>query len=110
MGLDAQQAWRIGKHRPRIRLGEAITAQQVEEYLRMAPTHIGVTLTLSRAVAEVTPPVDHLLGRAPTDPKLQTTAGDEVGSARIFDHVERVLVAHVDNRRSDFDTAGLGAH
>jgi D-glycero-alpha-D-manno-heptose-7-phosphate kinase len=34
----------------------------------------------------------------------------QVGRPGILDHVEPVLVAHVDNRRSDFDRAGLGAH
>ena len=110
MGFDAQQSRRIGKHRPRVGLGEALATQQVEEHLRMAPAHVGVTLALRRAVAEIAPPVDHLLGRAPADPKLQTSARDKVGGARILDHVERVLVAHVDDRRADLDTAGLGAH
>jgi hypothetical protein len=52
MGFEAQQA------RPR----EALTVQQVEEDLRTAPAHVGVTLAISRAVAEIAPSVDHLLG------------------------------------------------
>jgi hypothetical protein len=52
----------------------------------------------------------HLLGRAPADPKLQASPRDEVGRGRLLDHVERVLVAHVDDRRANLDTAGLGAH
>ena len=42
-------------------------------------------------------------------PELQPPAGDEVGRARILGHVERVLVAHVDDRRADLDAAGLRA-
>ena len=76
----------------------------------MAAAHLGVALTLSRAVAEIAPPVDHLLGRTPADSKLQPSARDEVGRGRILDHVERVLVAHVDHRRADFDAAGLCAN
>src|SRR5260370_21200725 len=68
------------------------------------PAHVGVTLALSRAVAEIAPSADHLLGRAPADPKLQASARDEVGRARLLDHVERVLVAHVDDRRANLDT------
>lgn len=37
---------------------------------------------------------------------MQPTAGDQIGGSRVLGHVERVLVAHVDNRRADFDTAG----
>ena len=109
MGLEAQQAGRIGEHRPRVGLGEALAAQQVEEDLRMAPAHVGVALALGRAIAEIAPPIDHLLGRAAADAKLQTSAGDEIGGARVLGHVERVLVAHVDDRRADLDAAGLGA-
>jgi len=78
VGLDAQEALRIREHRPRVGLGKAVATQQVEEYLRMAPAHVGVTFAVSRAIAEIAPPVDHLLGRAPADPKLQTSSGDEV--------------------------------
>ena len=61
------------------------------------------------AIAEVAPAVDHLLGRAAADAELQPTAGDEIGGARVLDHVERVLVAHVDDRGADLDAAGAGA-
>ena len=42
-------------------------------------------------------------------PKLQAPAGDEVGRAGILGHVERVFVAHVDDRGADLDAAGLRA-
>ncbi len=76
----------------------------------MVPAHIGVALALGRAVAEVAPPVDHLFGRAPADAQLQAASSDQVGRAGILGHVERVLVAHVDDRRADLDPTGLGAH
>src|SRR3984957_14588773 len=110
MGLYAQQARWIGEHRSRVGLGEALTPQQVEEDLRVPPAHVSVTLALDRAIAEMPPSVDHLLGRAPADSKLQTSASDEVCGSRVLDHVERVLIAHVDDRRADLDTAGLGAY
>src|SRR3984885_8064733 len=87
-----------------------LASQQVEEDLRTKPAHVDVTLALSPAVAETAPSADHLLGRAPTDSKLEASASDEVDRSRILDHVERVLVAHVDDRRANLDTAGLGAH
>ena len=109
MRLEAQQARRVGKHRARVRLGEALAAQQLEKHFGMAPAHVGVALALGRPVAEVAPAVDHLLGRAAADAELQPPAGDEVGGAGVLGHVERVLVAHVDHGRADLDAAGLRA-
>ncbi len=62
MRFGAQQARRIGEHGPWVRLREALAAQDVQEYLRVAPPHVGITRTLDRAVAEIAPAVDHLLG------------------------------------------------
>ena len=61
-----------------------------------------------RLVAEMAQAVDHLLRRAAADAELQPPAGDHVGRAGVLDHVERVLVAHVDHRRPDLDPAGAG--
>ena len=60
-------------------------------------------------VAEVAEAVDHLLRRAAADPELEATAGDEVGRAGVLDHVQRVLVAHVDDRGPDLDPLRPGA-
>ena len=57
-------------------------------------------------IAEIAPAVDHLLGRAAADAELQPAAGDEIGRAGVLRHVERVLVAHVDDGRADLDAAG----
>ena len=57
-------------------------------------------------IAEIAPAIDHLLGRAAADAELQPPAGDEVGRACVLGHVERVLVAHVDDGRADLDAAG----
>ena len=75
----------------------------------MAPRHVGVGHALRRRVAEVAPAVDHLLGRAAGDAELQAAAGDEVGGAGVLRHVERVLVAHVDDRGADLDALGARA-
>ena len=107
--LEAQRAGRIWKHRPRVRLRETLAAQHVEEHLRMLPAHVGVAPVFGRPVTEIAPAIDHLLGRAPADPELQPPAGDEIGGARVFGHVKRVLVAHIDDGRSDLDAAGFGA-
>ena len=66
-------------------------------------------MPFARRVAEVAPAVDHLLGRAAADAELQAAAGDEVGGAGVLRHVERVLVAHVDDRGADLDPLGPGA-
>ena len=110
MRLEAQQARRIGEHRPRVRRGESLAAQHVEKHLGVAPAHVGVRLTLRRAVAEVSPAVDDLLGRAATDAELQPSTGDKVRRAGVLRHIERVFVAHVDDRRADLDPAGFGAN
>ena len=99
VGLQAQQAGRVGKHRPRVRLGEALALQELEEDLGVAARHVGIRLTLGGLVAEVAEAIDHLLGRAATDPELQPAAGDEIGRPGVLGHVERVLVAHVDDGR-----------
>jgi hypothetical protein len=40
---------------------------------------------------------------------LEAPAGDQVGRARVLDHIERVLVSHVDNRCADLNATGLRA-
>jgi hypothetical protein len=91
----------------RIGFGKTLAAQEVEKDLGVASPHVGVALTLGRLIAEIAPPIDHLLGRAAADAELQPSSGDEIGRARVLRHVERILVAHVDHRRADFDAAGL---
>ncbi len=75
----------------------------------MAPRHVGVGHAFGRRVAEVAPAVDHLLGRPARNAELQAAAGDEVGGAGVLRHVERVLVAHVDDRGADLDRLGARA-
>ena len=106
MRLEAQQAGRVGKHRPRVGLGKTLAAQHLEQHLGVLPRHVGVALALGRRVAEIAPAVDHLLGRAAADAELQAPAGDEVGRAGVLGHVERVLVAHVDDGGADLDAPG----
>src|ERR1700753_1765155 len=63
MRFQTQQPGRIWKHGSRIRPGEAFAAHQVEEDLRMTPPHVGVIFALSRLITEISPAIDHLLGR-----------------------------------------------
>jgi hypothetical protein len=58
---------------------KTFAAQHVEKDLGVAPRHVGVGLALGRDVTEVTPAVDHLLGRAAADAELQAAAADDVG-------------------------------
>ena len=60
MWLEAQQPGRIGKHRARIRFGEPLAVEHLEEHLGVAAGHVGVRLALGGGVAEVAPAVDHL--------------------------------------------------
>ena len=109
IGFQAQQPRRIWKHRSWVGLGEALTAQQIEEDLGMTPPHVGVTLALGRLITEMAPAIDHLLGRPSADAELKPSARDQIGRAGVLGHVQRVLVAHVDHRRADLDAAGLRA-
>ena len=76
----------------------------------MAAGHVGIVLALRRLVAEVAEAVDDLLRRAAADAQLQPAAGDQVGSAGVLGHVQRVLVAHVDDGRADLDALGARAN
>jgi hypothetical protein len=55
------------------------------------------------------PTVDHLFRRAPADPELKPTLCDQVCSAGILRHIERILVAHVDHAGTDLNMLGLRA-
>ena len=72
----------------------------------MLAGHVGVGPAVRRLVAEVAEAIDDLLGRTAADPELQAAARDEVGGAGVLDHVERVLVAHVDDGGPDLDALG----
>src|SRR6267378_6581417 len=70
IGLQAQQPGRVWKHGSWIRLSEALTAQQIKEELRMTPSHVGVILAFGRLITEMSPAIDHLLGRPSADAEL----------------------------------------
>ena len=109
MRLGAKQPGRVREHRRRVRLGEPGPGQGLQEDLGVLTGHVGIGLTLGRNVAEVAEAIDDLLRRAAADPELEATARDEVGGPGVLDHVERVLVAHVDDGRPDLDALGSGA-
>ena len=44
--LEAQQAGRVGEHRPRVGLGEALALEHLEEDLGVAARHVGLVLAL----------------------------------------------------------------
>ena len=49
------------------------------------------------------------LGRAAADAELEPAAREQVCRRRFLGHVQRVLVAHVDDARADLDPAGADA-
>ncbi|BCZ82748.1 hypothetical protein PTKU64_64230 [Paraburkholderia terrae] len=55
------------------------------------------------------PSIDNLFARASANAELQPSASYQIGCAGVFRHVERILVAHVDNTRSNLDRARPGA-
>ena len=49
------------------------------------------------------------LGRAAADAELEPAAGEQIRGGGVLRHVQRVLVAHVDDAGADLDPAGLDA-
>src|SRR3954467_2541427 len=109
MRFEPKQPGRVREHWPRIGLGEPISFQKLEKNLRMTTAQIRVSSTFWRRVAEVTPTFDDLLRRAATDPELEPAIADQVSRTRILDHIEGILVPHVDDGRSNLDAARPGA-
>ena len=62
-----------------------------------------------KGVAERLGAVPGRLGRATTNAELKPAARKQVCCRRLLGHIERVLVTHVDDARSDLDTARSGA-
>src|SRR3954470_24757557 len=109
MRLEPKQPGWVRKHWSWIGSGEAIAFQKPKKNLGMTAAHVRVTSSFRRRIAEVTPPFDDLFRRAAADPELEPAVADQVGRARVLDHVERILVPHVDDARSDLDAARPGA-
>jgi hypothetical protein len=70
---------------------------------------MSASVPFSDGEAEVAPPFDDLLRRSAADPELEPAVADQVGRARVLDHVERILVPHVNDGRSDLYAARPGA-
>src|SRR5262249_30868530 len=103
--LEAKESGGVGKHRPWVRSCESFSFQELEKDLGVVPSQIGIGSTFRRRVAEVTPAFDDLFRGAATDSELEPAVADQVGRARVLDHVKRILVPHVDDGRSDLDAA-----
>src|SRR5512133_3345467 len=59
--LYPQQTWRIWEHRPRVGLCEPLAFNHLEKDRSVLPSHRSMVRALSRGIAEVPKPVDHLL-------------------------------------------------
>ena len=75
------------------------------EQRRVRAGEVGVGLPSARHVAERLGAAQRGLGRAAADAELQPPAADQVGGRGLLGHVERVLVAHVDDAGADLDAA-----
>src|SRR4051812_38220983 len=105
MWLEPKQPGWVREHGPRIGLGESFSLQQLEKDFCLTTAQVCVGSSLRRCVAEVTPAFDDLFRRAAADSELETAVADQIGRARVLHHVERILVPHVDDGRSDLDAA-----
>src|SRR4051812_42921051 len=104
MRLEAKQSGGIGKHWPRIGPREALALEELEKDFTMTTSQVRIGAALRRRITEVTPALDDLLGGTPADPELESPIADEIRRAGILDHVEGILVPHVDHGRPDFYT------
>src|SRR5262249_1723443 len=104
-----QQSRWVREHWTRVRLSKAFAFQGFQEHLCVAAAHIGIAGALRWLIAEIAPAIDNLLRRPATDTELQTTTRDQIRSSGILGHIERVLVAHVDDRSADLYGLRLGA-
>src|SRR4051812_1343807 len=109
MRLGTEQTGRVGEHRGGIGLCKAGTRQRLEEDLRVLARHVGICLALCGRVAEIAEAIDDLLRRSSADAELEAAAGDQIGRSGVLDHVERVLVAHVDDGGADLDALRASA-
>src|SRR5690606_31311937 len=105
-----QQARRIWKHRARVRLRKPYPVEPLEKLQGFATPHVGIGLPLRGRIPKIAPAVDHLLGRPPADAELQPPFGDQVGRSSVFDHIQWIFIAHVDDPRSDLDAGSPGAY
>src|SRR6188472_4278681 len=109
MRLQPKQSWRIGKHRSWVRSRESFSFQKIEKDLGVTPAHFRVGLTFQRCVSKVTPAFDYLLRRAAAYTQLQPAVAYQVGCACILEHVEGILVPHVNYGGSHLDARRSGA-
>ena len=87
-------------------VGHGRAVDRGQEDLGLLPGEVGVGGAGRRDVPELPRALQGRLGRSPGDPELQPAAGDEVGGGGLLGHVQRVLVAHVDDAGADLDAAG----
>src|SRR3982750_3409489 len=106
MRFEAKQTGWVWKHWPRVRFSESFSLQQIEKDFGVASAQVCVGSPFRRCVTEVTPAFDDLLRRAATDSELEAAVADQVSRAGVLHHVERILVPHVDDGRSDLDATG----
>ena len=75
------------------------------EHVELRARDVGVVQALGRRVAERLEPAAGRLGRAAADAELQAAAAEQIRDRRVLGHVERVLVAKVDDAGADLDAA-----
>src|ERR1700733_7346685 len=94
----------------RVRLSEALAAQQLKKFFGMPPAHICIVLTFYRAVAKIAPTIDDLLGGTAADSQLQAAARDQIRSSSVLRHVMRILIPHIDHRGANFNLSRFSTH
>ena len=89
----------------RIWFRESLAAQEIEEYLCVAPPHVGVILAFGRLITEIPPSIDHLLGRPSADAELQALARNEIGGPGVLGAVENIVLGQEPERGPFLDAA-----
>ena len=81
MRLDSKQPRWVVEHWSRVRLGETVALQSLQEDPRVLPCHVRLIGAIGRIVAKVAIALDDLFRGSTADAKLQAPARDEVGRA-----------------------------
>ena len=102
--LDGQPAAHPAGH-PRVGVDHGRPGERGPEQRGLLTGEVGVARPLRRHVAERLRAAQRRLRRSPAHAELQPTVAEQVRRGGLLGHVQRVLVAHVDDAGADLDAA-----
>ena len=95
---------------PRVGVDHGRPGERRPEQRGLLTGEVGVARPLRRHVAERLRAAQRRLRRSPAHAELQPAVAEQVGRGGLLGHVQRVLVAHVDDAGADLDAGGPHGH